>query len=218
GTHGTLMRVPRYPYKGTQGTLMRVPRYPYKGTKWYPYKGTRYPYKGTTRYPYKGTEWYPYKGTLGYRGSRKPLETRGLREPTGVQSLHACPKGVQALHALQTGVQALQACLARLHAVCTPIACARPKGVPLSSPKEPASPSKQFPRALQLTKPPIAKLHSPLDSPASRLVLPARINKTFCRLTASDKPKGFPISKAKNQSKRMQSSISSLGGTANCPR
>ncbi|PLW24790.1 hypothetical protein PCASD_26327 [Puccinia coronata f. sp. avenae] len=54
-------------------------------------------------------------------GSRQPLESRGLREPTGVQSLHACPKGVQALHALQTGVQALHACLARLHAVCTPI-------------------------------------------------------------------------------------------------
>ncbi|PLW13202.1 hypothetical protein PCANC_20620 [Puccinia coronata f. sp. avenae] len=56
-------------------------------------------------------------------GSRKPLESRGLREPTGVQSLHACPKGVQALHALQTGVQALHACLARLHAFSP---CARP--------------------------------------------------------------------------------------------
>ncbi|PLW31033.1 hypothetical protein PCASD_16036, partial [Puccinia coronata f. sp. avenae] len=79
---------------------------------------------------------YPYKG---YRGSRKPLESRGLREPTGVQSLHACPKGVQALHAFQTGVQALHACLARLLAMCTPIAfggaCARPLGVPLSSPE-----------------------------------------------------------------------------------
>ncbi|PLW46094.1 hypothetical protein PCANC_11560 [Puccinia coronata f. sp. avenae] len=59
------------------GTLIRVPRYPYKGTVWYPYKGTVwYPYKGTLirvpfstlirvpRYPYKGTVWYPYKGTL----------------------------------------------------------------------------------------------------------------------------------------------------------
>ncbi|PLW38518.1 hypothetical protein PCASD_13754 [Puccinia coronata f. sp. avenae] len=55
------------------------------------------------------------------RGSRKPFKSRGLREPTGVQSLHACPKGVQALHALQTGVQALHACLAGSHAICTPI-------------------------------------------------------------------------------------------------
>ena len=61
---------------------------------------------------------------LAWAGSRKPLKLRGLRETTGVQSLHACPKGVQGLHALQTGVQALHACLARparLLAMCTPI-------------------------------------------------------------------------------------------------
>ncbi|PLW32433.1 hypothetical protein PCASD_17550 [Puccinia coronata f. sp. avenae] len=127
----------RYPYKGTK-------RYPYKGTKRYPYKGTkRYPYEGTKRYPYKGTVWYPYKGTKRYpykgterypykgtlmrapRGSRKPLDLRGLREPgrTGVHGQHACPAGPHAEPA-----------------VLTPFAfggaCARPSGVPLSSPGE----------------------------------------------------------------------------------
>ncbi|PLW30307.1 hypothetical protein PCANC_25460 [Puccinia coronata f. sp. avenae] len=50
----------------------------------------------------------------------RPLNSRGLREPTGVQGLHACSKGVQALHALQTGVQALHACspARHVHAYC----------------------------------------------------------------------------------------------------
>ncbi|PLW15536.1 hypothetical protein PCANC_14530 [Puccinia coronata f. sp. avenae] len=158
-TLGTLIRVP-----STLGTLIRVPRYPYKGTTWYPYEGTEwYPYKGTLgtlirvpgtlirvpgtltrvpnstlirvpRYPYKG--YHPYKGTLGTlirvlfgtlirvpRGSRKPLDLRGLREPgrIGVHGQHACPAGPHAEPA-----------------VLTPFAfggaCARPSGVPLSSP------------------------------------------------------------------------------------
>ncbi|PLW50597.1 hypothetical protein PCANC_06932 [Puccinia coronata f. sp. avenae] len=61
-------------------------------------------------------------------GLAHPLKLRGLREPTGVQSLHACLKGVQALHALQTGVQALHACLAGLHSICTPIEGVQPAG------------------------------------------------------------------------------------------
>ncbi|PLW27065.1 hypothetical protein PCASD_21245 [Puccinia coronata f. sp. avenae] len=77
------------------------------------------------------------------RGSRKPLNLRGLREPgwTGVPAVHACPEGVQGLHALQTGVHGQHACPAGPHAkpaVLTPFAfggaCARPLGVPLSSP------------------------------------------------------------------------------------
>ncbi|PLW13095.1 hypothetical protein PCANC_14755 [Puccinia coronata f. sp. avenae] len=95
---GTLIRVPN-------STLIRVPGYPYKGTA-----VPRVPFGTLIRVPFGTLIRVPW-----------PLESRGLREPTGVQSLNACPKGVQALHALQTGVQALHACLARLHAVCTPI-------------------------------------------------------------------------------------------------
>ncbi|PLW39479.1 hypothetical protein PCANC_16807 [Puccinia coronata f. sp. avenae] len=81
------------------------------------------------------------------RGSRKPLNSRGLHEPgrTGVPAVHNCPEGVQGLHALQTGVHGQHAFPAGRHAepaVLTPFAfggaCARPSGVPLSSPQEPA--------------------------------------------------------------------------------
>ncbi|PLW53802.1 hypothetical protein PCANC_03577 [Puccinia coronata f. sp. avenae] len=111
------------------------------------------------------------------RGSRKPLDLRGLREPgrTGVPAVHACLEGVQGLHALRTGVHGQHACPAGKHAkpaVLTPFvgvrtacgmqgfahlygkacsprtpffqgfggACARPSGVPLSSPKGIPSP------------------------------------------------------------------------------
>ncbi|PLW27508.1 hypothetical protein PCANC_27710 [Puccinia coronata f. sp. avenae] len=90
--------------------------------------------RGDCPRPYKVPN-YPYKGTKvpleGYFSSHKPLKSRGLCEPTGVQSLHACPKGVQALHALKTGVQALHALktgVQALHAwlagshACTPYA------------------------------------------------------------------------------------------------
>ncbi|PLW25575.1 hypothetical protein PCANC_28182 [Puccinia coronata f. sp. avenae] len=52
------------------------------------------------------------------RGSRKPLDWRGLREPgrTGVPAVHACPEGVQGLHALRTGVHGQHACPAGTHA------------------------------------------------------------------------------------------------------
>ncbi|PLW35958.1 hypothetical protein PCASD_12682 [Puccinia coronata f. sp. avenae] len=52
------------------------------------------------------------------RGSHKPLDPRGLREPgrTGVPAVHACPEGVQGLHALQTGVHGQHACPAGPHA------------------------------------------------------------------------------------------------------
>ncbi|PLW54486.1 hypothetical protein PCANC_05613 [Puccinia coronata f. sp. avenae] len=86
-------------------TLIRVPKYPYEGTS-------------RTRTLIR------VLCTLiaGLTSASRFERLTGLREPTGVQSLHACPKGVQALHAFQTGVQALHACLARLHA-CSP--CAR---------------------------------------------------------------------------------------------
>ncbi|PLW18687.1 hypothetical protein PCANC_12550 [Puccinia coronata f. sp. avenae] len=109
--NGTLIRVPL-------GTLIRVPL----GTL------IRVPLGTLIRVP---------------RGSRKPLDSRGLREPgrTGVPAVHACPQGVQGLHTLQTGVHGQHACPARPHAepaVLTPFAfggaCARPSGVPLSSP------------------------------------------------------------------------------------
>ncbi|PLW09003.1 hypothetical protein PCANC_26132, partial [Puccinia coronata f. sp. avenae] len=119
GYQSTLIRVPKYPYKGTlgtgypQSTLIRVLRYPYKGYQSTLIRVPKYPYKGyrstlirVPKYPYKGTE-VPL-----LPGSRQPFNLRGLR----VQSLHACLKGVQALHALQTGVQALHACLAGSHA------------------------------------------------------------------------------------------------------
>ncbi|PLW41536.1 hypothetical protein PCASD_10010 [Puccinia coronata f. sp. avenae] len=52
------------------------------------------------------------------RGSRKPLNSRGLREPgrKGVPAVHACLEGVQGLHALQTGVHGQHACPAGPHA------------------------------------------------------------------------------------------------------
>ncbi|PLW56936.1 hypothetical protein PCANC_01226 [Puccinia coronata f. sp. avenae] len=96
---GTLIRVP--------GTLIRVP-----GTLIRSTLGTLIRVPGTL-------------GTLirAPRGSRKPLDLRGLREPgrTGVHGQHACPAGPHAKPA-----------------VLTPFAfggaCARPSGVPLSSP------------------------------------------------------------------------------------
>ncbi|PLW32238.1 hypothetical protein PCANC_17996 [Puccinia coronata f. sp. avenae] len=120
--NGTLIRVP----SGTlpSGTLIRVPL----GTL------IRVPLGTLIRAP---------------RGSRKPLNSRGLREPgwTGMPAVHACPEGVQGLHALRTGVHGQHACPAGMHAepaVLTPFvgvrtacvrgACARPSGVPLSSP------------------------------------------------------------------------------------
>ncbi|PLW45772.1 hypothetical protein PCASD_04757 [Puccinia coronata f. sp. avenae] len=63
-----------------------------------------------------------------------------------VPAVHTCPEGVQGLHALRKGVHGQHACLAGPHAkpaVLTPFvgmrtafggACARPSGVPLSSP------------------------------------------------------------------------------------
>ncbi|PLW38050.1 hypothetical protein PCANC_14557 [Puccinia coronata f. sp. avenae] len=117
---GTLIRVPF-------GTLIRVP----SGTL------IRVPFGTLIRVP---------NGTLirAPRGSRKPLNLRGLREPgrAGVPAVHTCPEGVQGLHALQTGVHGQHACPAGPHAepaVLTPFAfgggCARPLGVPLSSPQ-----------------------------------------------------------------------------------
>ncbi|PLW17328.1 hypothetical protein PCASD_18502, partial [Puccinia coronata f. sp. avenae] len=52
------------------------------------------------------------------RGSRKPLNLRGLREPgrTGMPAVHACLEGVQGLHALRTGVHGQHACPAGPHA------------------------------------------------------------------------------------------------------
>ncbi|PLW19672.1 hypothetical protein PCANC_08940 [Puccinia coronata f. sp. avenae] len=68
------------------------------------------------------------------RGSRKPLDLRGLREPgrAGVPAVHACLEGVQGLHALQTGVHGQHACPAGTHAepaVLTPFVGVRHAGV-----------------------------------------------------------------------------------------
>ncbi|PLW54652.1 hypothetical protein PCANC_05347 [Puccinia coronata f. sp. avenae] len=128
---GTLIRVPnRYPYKGYQtGTLIKVP----SGTL------IRVPNGTLIRAP---------------RGSRKPLNSRGLREPgwTGVPAVHACPEGVQGLHALRTGVRT--ACgmrgFARLYGKAFEGACARPSGVPLSSPSVGAWSVDQHERPVEL--------------------------------------------------------------------
>ncbi|PLW37830.1 hypothetical protein PCANC_21685 [Puccinia coronata f. sp. avenae] len=62
------------------------------------------------------------------RGSRKPLNLRGLREPgwTGMPAVHACPEGVQGLHACPAGPHAKPAVLTpfvgvRHAGVCTPV-------------------------------------------------------------------------------------------------
>ncbi|PLW14873.1 hypothetical protein PCANC_16923 [Puccinia coronata f. sp. avenae] len=112
---GTLIRVPvgtliRVPLGGVPtGTLIRVPT----GTL------IRVPLGTLIRVPL-GTLIRVPLGTLIRvpRGSRKPLDSRGLREPgrTGVPAVHACPEGVQGLHALRTGVHGQHACLAGLHA------------------------------------------------------------------------------------------------------
>ncbi|PLW36921.1 hypothetical protein PCANC_21205 [Puccinia coronata f. sp. avenae] len=108
---GTLIRVP------TTGTLIRVPT----GTLIRVPTGTliRVPLGTLLRVP-TGTLIRVPLGTLIRvpRGSRKPLDSRGLREPgrTGVPAVHACPEGVQGLHALRTGVHGQHACLAGLHA------------------------------------------------------------------------------------------------------
>ncbi|PLW34883.1 hypothetical protein PCANC_23752 [Puccinia coronata f. sp. avenae] len=115
---GTLMRVPF-------GTLMRVPfgtliRVPF-GTLIRVPLGTliRVPFGTLIRVPF-GTLIRVPLGTLirAPRGSRKPPDSRGLREPgrTGVPAVHACPEGVQGLHALQTGVHGQHACPAGPHA------------------------------------------------------------------------------------------------------
>ncbi|PLW56693.1 hypothetical protein PCANC_05109 [Puccinia coronata f. sp. avenae] len=140
---GTLIRVPlgiliRVPL----GILIRVPL----GTLIRVQSGTliRVPLGILMRVPL-GTLIRVPLGTLirAPRGSRKPLNSRGLREPgrTGVPAVNACPEGVQGLHALQTGVHGQHACPAGPHAkpaVLTPFAfggaCAGPSGVPLSSP------------------------------------------------------------------------------------
>ncbi|PLW58034.1 hypothetical protein PCANC_00731 [Puccinia coronata f. sp. avenae] len=100
---GTLIRVPGTLIRVPSGTLIRVPgtRYPYKGTlirvpfgtliRGYPGTLMRVPFGTLIRVPF---------GTLirAPRGSRKPLDLRGLREPgrTGVHGQHACPAGPHA--------------------------------------------------------------------------------------------------------------------------
>ncbi|PLW55850.1 hypothetical protein PCANC_02191 [Puccinia coronata f. sp. avenae] len=127
----TLIRVPKYPYKGTEvplqgyrSTLIRVPKYPYKGTE-VPLQGYRSTLIRVPKYPYKG-----YRNTLIRVLCTLIAGLTGLREPTGVQGLHACPKGVQALHALQTGVQALHACTpaCHVHAYCMQMGVHTPFG------------------------------------------------------------------------------------------
>ncbi|PLW14840.1 hypothetical protein PCANC_18172 [Puccinia coronata f. sp. avenae] len=108
--NGTLIRVP-------SGTLIRVP----SGTLIRVPNGTliRVPSGTLIRVP-NGTLIRVPNSTLIRvpRGSRQPLNLRGLREPgrTGVPAVHACPEGVQGLHALQTGVHGQHACPAGPHA------------------------------------------------------------------------------------------------------
>ncbi|PLW32439.1 hypothetical protein PCANC_22776 [Puccinia coronata f. sp. avenae] len=111
---GTLIRVPfgtliRVPFGTLLGTLIRVP----SSTL------IRVPSSTLIRVP---------------RGSRKPLNSRGLREPgrTGVPAMHACPESVQGLHALRTGVHGQHACPAGPHAkpaVLTPFVGVRHAGI-----------------------------------------------------------------------------------------